>query len=45
MLEVHPNPSEAAVDPLQCSSFNQFHEMMEKMSLVARAVGRTISNK
>jgi 3-deoxy-7-phosphoheptulonate synthase len=42
MLEVHPNPPEAAVDPLQCSSFDQFEDMMTAMRPVAAAVGRTI---
>ena len=31
-----------AVDPLQCSSFEQFEDMMTAMRLVAAAVGRTI---
>jgi 3-deoxy-7-phosphoheptulonate synthase len=42
MLEVHPNPPEAAVDPLQCSSLEQFDEMMKAMRPVAAAIGRTL---
>jgi len=42
MLEVHPNPPEAAVDPLQCSSFEQFEDMMAAMRPVAAAIGRSI---
>ena len=42
MLEVHPNPPEAAVDPLQCSSLEQFDEMMRAMRPVAAAIGRTL---
>ena len=30
MLEVHPNPSEAAVDPLQAIDYKSFSELMEK---------------
>ena len=42
MLEVHPNPPEAAVDPLQCSNFEQFDDMMKAMKLVAESVMRKI---
>ena len=42
MLEVHPDPVNAAVDPLQCSSLEQFDEMMKAMQPVAEAVGRTL---
>ena len=42
MLEVHPDPQNAAVDPLQCSSFAQFEEMMRAMQPVAAAIGRTL---
>lgn len=43
MLEVHPDPPSAAVDPLQPLDFNEFEVLMKKMSLVARAVGRKTS--
>ena len=42
MLEVHPNPPEAAVDPLQCSNFEQFEDMMKTMKLVANSISRKI---
>jgi len=43
MLEVHPEPSNAAVDPLQPLDFNEFEILMKRMSIVAKAVGRTMS--
>lgn len=42
MLEVHNDPPNAAVDPLQCSSLEQLDEMMKAMRPVAEAVGRRI---
>ena len=42
MLEVHPNPPEAAVDPLQCSDFEQFKNMMNEMKYVAESINRKI---
>ena len=42
MLEVHPDPNNAAVDPLQPLDFNQFEETIDCMDLVARAIGRKI---
>lgn len=42
MLEVHPDPENAAVDPLQCSSFEQFDDIMQACRKVADAVGRTV---
>jgi 3-deoxy-7-phosphoheptulonate synthase len=42
MLEVHPDPRNAAVDPLQASSFEQFDDMMKAMRPVAAAIGRTL---
>lgn len=42
MLEVHPDPRNAAVDPLQASSFEQFDDMMRAMRPVAAAIGRTL---
>ncbi len=42
MLEVHPDPRNAAVDPLQASSFEQFDDMMKAMQPVAEAIGRTL---
>jgi 3-deoxy-7-phosphoheptulonate synthase len=42
MLEVHPDPRNAAVDPLQPISFDEFDSLMGDMERVARAVGRTV---
>lgn len=42
MLEVHPDPRNAAVDPLQPIDFAHFDRLMDDMERVARAVGRTV---
>ncbi len=42
MLEVHPDPSNAAVDPLQPVDFLEFEGMMKRMHAVAEAVGRRV---
>ncbi|MFX4220617.1 MAG: 3-deoxy-7-phosphoheptulonate synthase [Thalassobaculum sp.] len=42
MLEVHPDPKNAAVDPLQCSSLEQFDDIMKACRPVAKAIGRTV---
>jgi 3-deoxy-7-phosphoheptulonate synthase len=42
MLEVHPNPSEAAVDPLQPIDFNEFDDLMKKMNSIANCIGRKL---
>lgn len=42
MLEVHPDPKNAAVDPLQCSSLEQFDDIMKACRPVAQAIGRTM---
>ncbi len=42
MLEVHPDPVNAAVDPLQCSSLEQFDDIMKACRPVAAAIGRTV---
>lgn len=42
MLEVHPDPRNAAVDPLQPIDFADFTTLMDKMQRVAEAVGRTL---
>ena len=42
MLEVHPDPENAAVDPLQPINFEAFGQLMNDMELVANAVGRHI---
>ena len=42
MLEVHPNPSKSAVDPLQAMNFKKFSELPKKIEKVANSVNRTI---
>jgi 3-deoxy-7-phosphoheptulonate synthase len=42
MLEVHPDPMNAAVDPLQPLDFRQFEELMSSMSVLATALGKTL---
>ena len=37
MLEVHPDPENSAVDPLQPIDFKEFQELMKKMNAVAKA--------
>lgn len=42
MLEVHPDPDNAAVDPLQPVNFADFATLMTDMDRVARAIDRRI---
>ena len=42
MLEVHPDPENAAVDPLQAINFSAFNDLMKNMNSVASAIGRTV---
>jgi len=42
MLEVHPDPENAAVDPLQGIDFQSFYELMDDMQRVAISVDRNI---
>lgn len=42
MLEVHPDPDNAAVDPLQPINFAAFDALMKDMERVAAAVDRTV---
>ena len=42
MLEVHPDPENSAVDPLQPIDFKSFEELMKKMDLVAKAVSKEV---
>lgn len=37
MLEVHPDPKNSAVDPLQPIDFKEFKQLMKKMHVVAKA--------
>ena len=46
MLEVHPNPSKSAVDPLQPIDFSEFRHLMKKMNKVAKSSwGRRVIGK
>ena len=40
MLEVHPDPENSAVDPLQPIDFNSFSELMKTMDKVAHVTGK-----
>jgi 3-deoxy-7-phosphoheptulonate synthase len=42
MLEVHPDPPSAAVDPLQPIDYAELLALMTKMDAVARAIGRQV---
>jgi len=42
MLEVHPDPPNAAVDPLQAIDYSEFSSLMDDMRFVAKAIGRII---
>lgn len=42
MLEVHPRPSESAVDPLQPISYYDFKKLKKEMQKVSKSVGRQI---
>ncbi len=42
MLEVHPDPRNAAVDPLQPLNFTEFDELMKKIVKVAKALNKNI---
>ena len=42
MLEVHPDPQNSAVDPLQPIDFFEFDKLMNKMNRVANAIDRHV---
>lgn len=42
MLEVHPDPGNAAVDPLQAIDYAEFASLMNRMEAVARAVRKRV---
>ena len=42
MLEVHPDPKNAAVDPLQPLNFSDFKDVMNSMDAVAKSIGRFV---
>ena len=37
MFEVHPDPPNAAVDPLQPIDYEEFGSIMQRMDMVAKA--------
>tara|TARA_B100001057_G_scaffold261181_1_gene261384 strand:- start:1788 stop:2675 length:888 start_codon:yes stop_codon:yes gene_type:complete len=42
MLEVHPDPENSAVDPLQPIDFKSFKNLVDKMDKLAKSIGRKI---
>ena len=42
MLEVHPDPKNAAVDPLQAIDFKEFNELVVNMDKISKTFGRSI---
>ncbi len=43
MLEVHPDPENSAVDPLQPISFDEFDDLVKDMDKVAKAIDKRIA--
>ena len=44
MLEVHPDPENSAVDPLQPIDFNSFSKLMNKMDAISKVNNRYVAN-
>lgn len=42
LIEVHPDPENAWVDPLQALGFNDFDVLMRQIGEIAKILGRTI---
>ena len=42
MLEVHPDPPNAAVDPLQAIDFNEYKALSQTLSSIASSIGRSL---
>ena len=42
MIEVHPDPDNSAVDPLQPINFKDFSKLMKKMDSVAKSIKRSV---
>lgn len=42
MVEVHPDPPNSAVDPLQPLDYDEFSSLMKRSDAVARALGRKV---
>ena len=45
MLEVHPDPENSAVDPLQPIDFSAFSNLMGKMEQIASCIGRSLKDE
>ena len=43
LLDVHPRPEEAAVDPLQALSYDAFEGLMKQLEAMAPVVGRRLA--
>ena len=43
MVDVHPRPEHAAVDPLQALSYEAFGQLMQQLEAIAPAVGRQLA--
>ena len=42
IMDVHPDPEQAAIDPLQALSYPAFEKLMGELRAIADAVGRPI---
>jgi len=42
MLEVHPTPDEAAIDPLQAINYETFNHIMKDLRAIANALGQSL---
>ena len=42
LIDVHPTPEEAAVDPLQALNYDAFGQLMQELEAIAPAVGRRV---
>lgn len=42
MLEVHPDPKNSAVDPLQAINFREFKVLIKKMHNISKILGKTV---
>lgn len=40
LIDIHPSPTEAWVDPLQALDFNEFEQLMSDLKTIGRVVGR-----
>lgn len=44
LVDVHPNPDQAAVDPLQALSYPAFEQLMGELERIAPVVGRSLQS-